>query len=199
MSQVFVSTNAKEWSAAMKAWLKVKRRASHDDCINKFGSESCFKAMQYTRKAPKSKITVYNPQKGGKTFKQKLLYAMASKNGIRKGKGGNKVMRPYVDKVYKSRVRGIGVVKAGFIKPATDLGKQMAIKPYGGGSASKSKGQKSIRFRMKAKSFNEVSGSGIHGYKPMQRAMAFVVHKEHNWAINRLQKANNSYSSKKFR
>lgn len=198
MINIKVKSNADAWKAGMRAWLKAKRRASHDDCINKFGSESCFKAMQFTPKTPRGKITVYNPNKGGKTYRQRLLYALAAKRGIKKGKGGEKIMRPYVDKIYKSRLKGIGVVKAGFIKPATQLGKKMAINPYSGGSASKSRGQKSVRFKMKAKSFNEVPGAGSVGYKPMDRAMAFVVQKEHNWAIKRLQKANNHYSTKAY-
>ena len=51
---------------------------------------------------------------------------------------------------------------------------------------------------MKAYSFNEVDGAGKVAYSPMNRAMEFVAMREHNWAINRLQKANNTFSAKAF-
>tara|TARA_R100001129_G_scaffold182822_1_gene164014 strand:- start:772 stop:1362 length:591 start_codon:yes stop_codon:yes gene_type:complete len=190
-----VIVNKRQWQSAMNTWLKAKRGASHDDCINKFGSESCFTAMRYTPKARVGKINAYDPKKGGRTFRQRLLFAMAAKNGITKG-GGK--MTNYVNKVFNSRKRSIGAVKAGFIRPAMDLGKPMRIKPYSGGSASKSRGYKSKRFKMKAISFNEVDGAGEVAYQPMNRAMAFTIQREHNWAIRRLQKANNAFSAKRY-
>jgi hypothetical protein len=198
MVNVRIRTNAKQWQSAMKAWRKAKRGASHDDCINKFGSESCVKAISFTPKTKVGKINTYDPAKGGKTKKQKLLFALASQKGIKKGSGGQQVMYPYVNKEFSKRKRSIGANKAGFIKPAIQLGANLRLKPYGGGSASESKGIKSKRFKMRAFSFNEVDGAGIVGHGPMRRAMDFVVKKEHAWAIKRLQKANNKFSAKTF-
>lgn len=198
MVPVIARTNVKQWQAAMKAWRKAKRGVSHDDCINKFGSESCLRAISFTPKTRVNRINTYDPSKGGKTKKQKLLFALASNAGIRKGSGGEQVMYPYVQRIFKKRKSSIGANKAGFLNPARDLGARVTSSPYAGKSASKSKGIKSARFRMKAYSFNEVDGAGKVAYAPMNRAMEFVAMREHNWAINRLQKANNTFSAKAF-
>jgi len=171
---------------------------SHDDCVNKFAYESCVKAISFTPKAKTGKMNTFNPEKGGKTKKQKLLFALASKKGIKKGSGGSQVMYPYVKKEFNKRKRSVGAVKAGFIKPAIELGAKLRIRPYAGGSASRSKGTKSKRYRMKALSVNVVDGAGKIGDKPMLRAMSFAIEKEHNWAIKRLQKRNNKFSAKSF-
>lgn len=198
MISIRTRTNAKQWQAAMKAWRKAKRGVSHDDCINKFGSESCLRAIAFTPKARIGKINTYDPAKGGKTKKQKLLFALASKAGIKKGSGGQQIMYPYVQKLFNKRKQSLGANKAGFIEPAKDLGAKVRTSSYAGGSASRSKGIKSKRFKMKAISYNEVDGAGIVAYEPMNRAMDFVAKREHSWAIKRLQKTNNTFSAKAF-
>jgi len=184
----------------MKAWMKAKRGASHDDCINKFGAESCVKAISYTKKTPMGRLNTIDPAKGGKTYKQRVLYALASNAGIRKGSGGNRTMTPYVERQFSKRKSSLGAVKAGFINPAKQLGARLKSSPFGGGSASKSRGHKSTGTKMKAIARNEVNASGEDkiGKKPMERAMNFVVQREHAWAIKRLQKANNTFSSRRF-
>jgi hypothetical protein len=197
MVKVMARTNAKQWQSAMKAWTKATGK-SRDDCINKFGAESCVKAMRFTPRAKVGKINTFDPEKGGKTKKQKLLFALASKKGIRKGTGGEQVMYPYVRKEFNKRKKSIGANKAGFIKPAIQLGARLRANPFGGGSASRSKGIKSKSFKMKAISFNEVAGAGIVGYAPMNRAMMAAAAQEKAWAIRRLQKQNNKFSARQF-
>ena len=71
--------NGKEWRTAMTNWVKAQRTKGHDECINKFAGESCFKAMMLTPKARVGKINAYDPAKGGRTYKQKLLLDKAQK------------------------------------------------------------------------------------------------------------------------
>jgi len=194
------TSNAKQWQSAMKAWMKAKRGASHDDCINKFGAESSVKAIAYTKKTSMGKLNTIDPAKGGRTYKQRVLYALAARAGIKKGAGGARVMTPHVEKMFSERKSSLGAIKAGFIKPAKQLGARLTKSPFAGGSASRSRGFKSRSFRMRASALNEVNASGEDdiGRKPMERAMNFVVQREHTWAIKRLQKANNTFSAKRF-
>ena len=182
----------------MKTWMKAKRGASHDDCINKFGAESSVKAISYTKKTSMGKLNTIDPAKGGKTKKQKVLFALAGKAGIKKGKGGAKIMYPHVQKMFSRRKSSLGSIKAGFINPAKHLGARLKSSPFAGGSASKSKGRKSTGSKMLATAKNEVNASGVYGDTPMERAMNFVVKREHAWAIKRLQKANNKFSARSF-
>tara|TARA_R100000808_G_scaffold260_2_gene1558 strand:+ start:4411 stop:5004 length:594 start_codon:yes stop_codon:yes gene_type:complete len=197
MVKVMARTNAKQWQSAMKAWTKATGK-SRDDCINKFGAESCVKAIRHTPKARVGRINTYDPEKGGRTKKQKLLFALASNQGIRKGSGGEQIMYPYVRKEFNKRKKSIGALKAGFIRPAIQLGARLKTTPFGGGSASKSKGIKSKSFKMKAFAFNEVEGSGLVAYKAMDRAMIEAAAQEKAWAVRRLQKQNNKFSAKPF-
>jgi len=192
------TNNVKAWRAAMKTWMKAKRGASHDDCINKFGAESSVKAISYTKKTSMGKLNTIDPAKGGKTKKQQVLFALASRDGVRRGTGGAKIMYPHVQKMFSRRKSSLGAIKAGFINPAKHLGARLKSAPFAGGSASRSKGRKSRGSKMLASARNEVNASGTYGATPMERAMAFVVQREHAWAIKRLQKANNKFSAKRF-
>lgn len=191
------TTNAKQWQAAMKTWLRAKRLATHDDCINHFAKQSCIKAMVKTPKARKGSWPLgatANPEKGGRTKKQKIFYALAAKGGATRGKG----IKAAAMKIYTARRRGIGAIKAGFIKPAKELGAKLGARTFGRGSASRSRGYLSRRLKMKATAVNNVPGAGTVAYRPMEAAKAEVVRKEHQWAIRRLQKANNLFSAKKY-
>lgn len=192
------TNNVKQWRAAMKTWMKAKRGASYDDCINKFGAESSAKAITYTKKTSMSKLNTIDPARGGKTRKQQVLFALASKAGVKRGTGGAKVMYPHVQKMFSRRKSSLGAIKAGFINPAKQLGARLKSSPFGGGSASRSRGYKSRTQRMRAIAMNEVNASGVYAKAPMERAMNFVVKREHAWAIKRLQKANNHFSARAF-
>ena len=86
------TNNVKAWRAAMKTWMKAKRGASHDDGINKVGAESSVTAISYTKKTSMGKLNTIDPAKGGKTKKQQVLFALASRDGVRRGTGGAKIM-----------------------------------------------------------------------------------------------------------
>ena len=196
---VGAKTNVTQWAAMQKQWLKAKRWASHDDCINNFAKKACLRAMKLTPKTAKGKFSPHNPELKRNTYKKRLFYALASGAGIKKGSGGDKVLTPAAINIYEQRKSSAGAIKAGFIECIKDLGfKNMRARTFAGGSASKSKGKQSKRHKLKATAFNNVAGSGKIAWQPMERAKRDVIQKEHDWAIKRLQRANNTFSARKF-
>tara|TARA_R110002051_G_scaffold308000_1_gene379328 strand:- start:2493 stop:3086 length:594 start_codon:yes stop_codon:yes gene_type:complete len=196
---VGAKTNVTQWAAMQKQWLKAKRWASHDDCINNFAKKACLKAMKLTPKSTKGKFSPHNPELKRNTRKKRLFYAIAAGAGIKKGSGGEEVMKPAAISIYKRRVKSAGAIKAGFIECIKDLGfKNMRARTFAGGSASKSRGKLSKTHKLEARAFNNVSASGSVAYQPMEQAKRHVIQSEHEWAVKRLQRANNSFSSRKF-
>ena len=213
------TNNVKAWRAAMKTWMKAKRGASHDDCINKFGGESCIYATKFTPKAKKTgamgagaKPKAPSGSGSGQPRKRRrrnthvsMFHALATgyrksaqgwvkHRGVHRGEGNyDEALR-----IYNSKRRSVGAIAAGFLKPAKHLGVKVKSTPFAGGSASKSKGKKSTRSKMLASAKNEVPASGVYAEAPMIKAMDFVVKREHAWAIKRLQKANNKFSARSF-
>lgn len=193
-------TNNKQWQKSMNAWLKASRGKSHADCVNHFGKWSLIGAIKKTPKAKLGKFPfnqTANPDKGGKTYKQKFYYAMAASMGAT----GEQV-KPLAQKLYKRRRSSVGVMKAGFIKPLKAFGGYNKSRVFSGGTAAKSrgvkaKGKSSFR-KLEATSFNNVPGSGKIAYHPMQMAKREAAQRQHKWAIDRLQRANNKFSSKSF-
>ena len=196
---VKAKTNYTKWATMQKNWLKAKRYASHDDCINNFAKKACLKAMRLTLKTSKVKISQHNPELKRNTYKKRLFYAVCAGAGIKKGTGGEEVMKPAAISIYERRKKSAGAIKAGFIECIKDLGfKNMRMKTLPGGSASKSKGKLSKKHRLRATAFNNVSASGSVAYQPMERAKRHVIQTENDWAVKRLQTANNTFSARKF-
>ena len=196
---VIAKTNVVQWSAMQKQWLKAKRWASHDDCINNFAKKACLRAMKLTPKTPPSKFSPHNPELKRNTRQKRLFYALAAGAGIKKGSGGDKVLKPAAIGIYNDRKKSAGAIKAGFIECIKDLGfKNMRARTFAGGSASKSKGKQSKRHKLKATAFNNVAASADIAWQPMERAKRDVIQKEHDWAIKRLQRANNTFSARRF-
>lgn len=193
-------TNHKEWQKAMNLWLKASRNKSHADCVNYFGKWSLINAIKKTPKAKLGKFpfnATANPDKGGKTYKQRFFYAMAAKMGAT----GDEV-KPLAEKLYKRKRASAGVMKAGFVKPLKAFAGYNKTRVFSRGSASRSKGVNAkgggTFNKLTAKSLNAVPGSGKVAYIPMQLAKRETVIRQKSWAINRLQKANNKFSSKKY-
>ena len=192
-------TNVTKWSAMQKQWLQAKRWASHDDCINNFAKKACLQAMKLTKKTTKGKFSPHNPELKRNTRENRLFYAIAAGAGIKKGTGGEEVLKPAAISIYKRRVKSAGAIKAGFIECIKDLGfKNMRARTFAGGSASKSRGKLSRKHKLLATAFNNVAASGDIARQPMEQAKRHVIQKEHDWAVKRLQRANNSFSSRKF-
>ena len=78
------------------------------------------------------------------------------------------------------------------------MSRNMRARTFAGGSASKSRGKLSKTHKLEARAFNNVSASGKVAYQPMEKAKRHVIQTENDWAIKRLQRANNTFSAKKF-
>jgi len=192
-------TNYTQWATMQKNWLKAKRWASHDDCINNYAKKASLKAMKLTPKTPKGKFSQHNPELKRNSYKKRLFYAIAAGAGVKKGTGGEEIMKPAAISIYERRKKSAGAIKAGFIECIKDLGfKSMRARTFAGGSASKSKGNLSKKHKLKARAFNNVAGSGGVAYQPMEQAKRHVIQTENDWAIKRLQRANNTFSARKF-
>lgn len=205
MSAVSINKkNQRQWREAMNKWYKATRTASHDDVINHFGGSACLFAIKHTPKARKSKYlgNAAMPVLGAsKKNKYKTIYhKLATKRGAKKGRGNyNSALKDY-----NSGRRAIGAFKAGFFKPARELGKQPRNKGGAslehGKSASKSYGQKSISGQMRAIAYNAVEGTGDNQdvQAAMVKAMDDVSRTQLNWANNRLRKANQKFAVKQI-
>jgi len=192
-------TNYKQWAGFQKAWLKAKRNASHDDCINNFAKKACLRAMKLTKKTARGRYNKHDPKAKRTTDASRVFFALMANAGVKKGSDGEEVMRPAAIDLYDKRVKSAGAIKAGFIECVRDLGfKNMKMRAYPGGSASRSRGKPSKNHKLRATAFNNVLGSGEVAFLPMEQAKRDVIKKEHEWAIKRLQRANNNFSAKAF-
>tara|TARA_R100001163_G_scaffold63558_3_gene55750 strand:+ start:105 stop:698 length:594 start_codon:yes stop_codon:yes gene_type:complete len=193
------SLNSKKWASFSRDWMRAKRYASHDDCINNFAKKACLRAMKLTKKTPRGRYNKHDPRAKRKTYSSRLYFALRADVGYKKGSGGEEIMRPAAIDLFDRRVKSAGANKAGFIDCIKDLGfKNMRLKTYPGGSASRSYGKPSKKHSLRAVAFNNVLGSGEVCFRPMEQAKEDVIKKEHDWAIKRLQRANNSFSAKRF-
>ena len=194
--------NHRQWRDAMNKWYKATRTASHDDVINHFGGSACLFAIKYTPKARKSKYLgeAARPTLGAsKKNKYKTIYhKIATKKGNPKGRGNYNA----AVKKYNSGRRAIGAFKAGFFKPARELGKQPRNKGGAtleyGKSASKSFGKKSISGQMRAIAHNAVEGTGDNTdvQKAIVKAMDDVSRTQLKWATDKLKRANQKFAVK---
>ena len=91
-------------------------------------------------------------------------------------------------------------MKAGFFKPARELGKQVRAKGgvtiESGKSASKSYGEKSISGKMRALAHNAVEGSGDYAEPYMIRAMDETSRTQLEFANRIIKKANAKFAAK---
>lgn len=220
------SSNVKEWKAAFTQYAKVKRNKTHREIINHFGGQACLWAVKFSPKARKSKALsdknkpkkpnptpTRTPRKGRRSLKQKedvnlfhrlatgyrrTLGGWAKHRGVHKGEGNyNEALR-----IYNSKRRSIGAIKAGFLKPAAMLGQKVrnrSVKLESGKSAARSWGKKSSLKQLKAEAFNNVAGSGAVGKKPMSSAMSEVIRREMEYVRKKMQAEDNKFSAKKYK
>ena len=192
--------NQRQWKEAMNKWYRVTRTASHDDVMNRFGGSACLFAVKLTPKARKSKYlgNAAKPVLGSsrKNKYKTIFHKIATKKGNPKGSGNyNAALKKY----NKGRM-SIGAIKAGFFKPARELGKQVrakggvTIEP--GKSASKSYGEKSISGKMRALAHNAVEGSGDFAEPYMIRAMDETSRTQLDFANRMIKKANAKFAAK---
>ena len=211
------SSNAKEWKAAFTQYAKVKRNKTHREIINHFGGQACLWAVKFTPKARASKAlgAAAKPKvPGGPRRKRRnehapLFHALATgyqrgtggwvkHRGVHKGEGNYKEAL----RIYNSKRRSIGAIKAGFLKPAAMLGQKVrnrSIKLESGKSAARSWGKKSTLKQLKAEAFNNVAGSGVVGERPMSKAMSEVIRREMEYVRKKMQAEDKKFSAKKYK
>jgi len=226
------SSNVKEWKNAFSRYAKVKRKMTHREIINHFGAQACLWAVKYTPRARKTKALADRnrpkrpePTPTRSTTKRRrrikrredvnLFHALATgyrrtahgwvkHRGVHKGEGNYEEAL----KIYNSKRRSIGVLAAGFLKPAAQLGAKLRTQkktPAPGSPALKSWGKKSSLKALKAEAFNNVPGSGAienmagSKYRPMARAMNKVIQLEMEYVRKKMQKEDNKFSSKKYK
>ena len=186
----------------MRLYARVRRDKTEPEIINRAGGQACFQAMGKTPKAKLGKFPLNataNPEKGGKTYKQRIFYALAAKQGATKPG-----VFDAANKLYKRRRSAKGAIAAGFFRPMRQLGFKSTRNPLKGGieatgTAGLSRGKKarSGRGRMEAKSINEVDGAFEVGGPAMEQAIPIVIADMQDWATRQLQKTNNRFSAKR--
>lgn len=197
-------TNSREWASTLALYGRVRRNMSEPEIVNRAGGNACFRAVKETKKAklgtfPLNATT--DPEKGGRTYKQKFFYARAAQRGVKKGAG----IKAAATQERNRRRAARGAIAAGFLNPAKHLGRRVSsrvlrggIEP--GGTVSKSRGTKArggLR-RQVARAVNAVEGSGNVAAPAMQRAISHTVADMRSWAIRQLQKEANRFSARRF-
>ena len=135
-----------------------------------------------------------DPSKGGTTYKNRFFYAHQASFGVKKGAGGNIVMRPAAYRAWTKRRSAKGAMAAGFLRSARQLGLRKrgakSVQPRSGGSASKSIGRKPRGRKMMAISVNMVEGSFEVGSKTMDNAIRRTITDMNQFANKLIQELN---------
>lgn len=205
--QIKVKTNAPDYVDTLRLYGRA-RKMSHDAVVNRFAQQANFYCVKSEKQGgvKRAKLGKFplnataDPQKGGKTYKQRFFYAERASHGVKKGSGGKIVMRPAAFKAYNKRRTAKGAMAAGFLQSARELGlkkrgpKDAQVKP--GKSASRSKGHLA-GVTAKAYSINAVEGSYEVGRITMDSAIAYVIKDSHNYAIGLLERDADKLKSRK--
>ena len=162
MSFIQVKTNHRDYAAVMKLYGRARRK-THNEVVSRVAQQANFRCVASEARGGvrRAKLGMFplnaagDPQKGGKTFKNRFFYAERASHGVKKGAGGEIIMRPAAFKAYNKRRSGRGAMAAGFLVSARRLGLKKkgakSVQPRSGGSASKSTGAKAVG-RMRANS-----------------------------------------------
>lgn len=196
--------NLREFNAAIRAYAKESKSKDFPAVLNHAGQKVATRAIRETKAAKNVwplRVTD-NParttKKGNFTKRakdaQRLYYGLAKKRGL----SGDAARRWAVNEWSKRR-KGKGEAKAGWVNPALAMGAKLRLRPYGGGSASKSKGRKATGSTLRAYLANmaEAAGKrGSGGTAPLQRAINYAARDMMKYARRKMQERARKYSGR---
>ncbi len=183
--------------------MRARRDKTHPEVVEHFARQANFRmagseSRGGVKRASLSKFPLNasaDPERGGKTYKGRLFYAEQASLGVKKGAGGNIVMRPAAKRSWNKRRSARGAMAAGFLTSARRHGLKKrgnkTAQPRSGGSASRSIGRMSGRRKnLRATSINAVEGSFEVARGTMDKAIRYVIRDAHDYALREIQKQN---------
>lgn len=197
-----ITTNVPEYNAVITRY-GAARRKTHAEVVTRMGAQANFRfarseARGGVKRAKLSKHPLgaaADPRKGGKTYKGRFYYAEQASLGVKKGAGGQIVMRPKTLESYTRRRKSRGAIAAGGLVSARKMGLRKrgakSLQPKPGGSASKSVGTRA-KGELRAISINRVNGSYEVGRSAMDRAIKDTI-RDAGEFLDRLQKTNDEF------
>ena len=203
---VSIKTSAPDYARVMQKY-GAARGKTHVEVVNRAAAQANFRcaAPEARGGVPRAKLGKFplnaaaDPSKGGNSFKNRFYFAEQSSLGVKKGAGGDVVLRPKAYASFKKRRAAKGAIAAGFLESARKLGlkKQGAasLRRKPGGSASKSAGTKATT-RLKAVSVNAVEGSYEVGKRVMDRAILATIRDMDEFANKLLQEINDKFQGR---
>lgn len=194
-------TKFSEWERNVIRRYMRARNKTEAEVITRLGLKSCWRAVTLTQKASLTKPPLsktYDPEKGGRTPKQRAFYKIMAARGHKRGQG----IKAAAKKEYGRRRSAKGAMAAGFFNAIRDLGgkpRSRGIKERSGGTVAKSFGRKAYPNafgKTKALAVNKVEGSGVVAKPAMDRAIRaqLVDMDEH---VRKLQQTDNKFSARK--
>lgn len=196
-----VTTNASDYKRMINLYGRA-RNLAHQDVITSFAKDFNF-YMSDKRKGrgvPRAKINKWplnktaDPERGGKTKKQRIWFVKMSEKGVKKGSGGERVMGPAAVEAYNRAGSAKGAMAAGFLVSARELGlkkkgdRGLVIDRKIGKTVLQSLGKKAGA-QLHAYAVNAVLGSGEVAPPIARRAWDAVVKEKTEFALKRLEKA----------
>jgi len=170
--------------------LRTYRKATNKSAayvLNRFARNVLMKAIRFT---PKTKLPRINRETDPK--RSRLLWALASRDGFKKGEG----IGAEVQKRYSRRRSSKGFIAAGFFKALRVFGGR-AKAPFAGGEAAQGSGRKAKDSRLIAEFVNAATKSGEIAYEPLKKAMAVQSAHMLEYARKRMQKDADRVSGKR--
>lgn len=208
MDSIDITTNYFDYVKVIERYGRARKK-THAEVITRLAQQANFRCVASERKGgvKRADLTQFPvnagaaPEKQKKGYKGRFWYAHQAKRGVKKGKGGDIVMRPKAQAAWARRRSAKGAMAAGFLMSAKRLGLKKkgakSLQPKPGGSASKSSGIKaSVGLKMRATSVNAVEGSFEVGRYYMDKAIAAQL-TDMDQFVDELQKTNNQFQPKK--
>lgn len=200
------TTNVTEYRKVMDDYARARGK-SHAEVIERAAQQANFRLVASEKRGgvPRAKLGMFplgataNPDKGGRTYKQRFYFALMASRGVKKGAGGAMVMLPAARRAYARRRSAKGAMAAGFLVSARKLGLKKrgpkGAQPRQGGSASRSSARRPVKKTggYRAESINAVKGSYEVGKTPMDRAISATLRDMRQFANKILQETNNQF------
>lgn len=197
-----VSTTAPGYRQTLRRYMRARGK-THREVVERWAQQANLRMASSESRGGvrRAKLSMHpmgasaDPEKGGKTYKGRFYYAEQASLGVKKGAGGNIVMRPAAKRSWAKRRSARGAMAAGFLTSGRKHGLRKrgtkATRARAGGSAARSTGQMRGRGRKPhAISINAVAGSYEVGRRTMARAIDHVVRDADDFARKLLQKTN---------
>lgn len=164
-----VKTSYKDATRAIELYRKATRK-DLPDIMNRHGRNTAFRTVRHLKSTTRAKLSKHDPERIGSKRRKapRLFYALAAKDGYKRGSG----IKDEARRRFEARDRSRGFLKAIFIKIASDYGAKMRSRAnlQVGGEAGKSRAIKASITRLRTEMISGLAEEGA--LREIKRAFA---------------------------